>query len=248
MGKIVISNSCYDNIPYNVYYKENINYKGLVFVQHGFGSNKERGTDSISLNLARNNYFVVSVDAYKHGERIEEPFISGPAYKMFADAIDVVHLTAKDILRLYDNVFAKSFNSFDVIGISLGGMIAYLLSTFTNKINKLVPVISSPMFTKIVYLETEIDELEKYLEIVNKKRAEVELFDPSKNIDKMKYKKMFILNGTKDTVIPKRHSEAFYEQFSVDNVTFKLYEEGHNVSRGMQEDILSFITDKSVRL
>jgi len=248
MDRIIINNCFFENIPYNEYFKENTAYKGLVFVQHGFGSNKERGTDTLGLNLARNNFFVVSVDAYKHGERISEPFISGPAYQMFASAIDVVHFTAKDILKIYTELYQKSFSSFDMIGISLGGMVAYLLSTFTSKINKLVPVISSPMFTKIVYLETEIEDLDKYLEIVNEKREEVECFDPSKNVDKMKYKKMFILNGTKDTVIPKRHSEAFYEQFGVDNVSFKLYEEGHNVSRTMQEDILSFIADKSVRL
>ena len=69
----LINDYSYLGIPYSEYRRVDIKSKGLVFIQHGYESNKNKGADYLAINLARIGYTSVAIDAYKHGERIEEP-------------------------------------------------------------------------------------------------------------------------------------------------------------------------------
>lgn len=248
MSKLIIDNKFIQELPLNEYYIENIEYKGLVFLQHGFGSKKERGTDYLAINLARLGYFCVSIDAYKHGERIEEPFITDSIYKRYAAAFNVIERTAKDIDRLFNNHYVKNYKNYDFVGVSLGGMIGYYLSTISNDISKLIPVISTPMFTRLAKEGKDIEGQDLYEKFIEQKEEYIKSIDPYFNKDKMSYDEIFILNGTEDNVISHTSSEEFYSEIAGDRSSFKLYEEKHNVSRTMQEDILSFIAEELVVL
>ncbi|MFK5883014.1 MAG: hypothetical protein QM489_01590 [Candidatus Izemoplasma sp.] len=248
MSKLIIENKEILGLPLNEYYMKNIQYKGLIFLQHGFGSKKERGTDYLAINLARLGYFCVSIDAYKHGERIEEPYISKALYLQYYEAYDVIENTAKDILLLFNKHYKKKYKNFDFIGISLGGMIGYYLSTITDNISKLIPAISSPMFTRLATIETDLEQQEKYDELLSAKKEYIKELDPYLNKNKIKFKSMFICNGTKDPVISHQHSVEFVAEMNNDLISIKLYEEGHVVSRKMQEDILGFIASEKVVL
>lgn len=248
MSKLIINNKEVLGLPLNEYYMKNGKYKGLVFLQHGFGSKKERGTDYLAINLARLGYFCVSIDAYKHGERIDEPYISEPLYLQYFEAYGVIEKTAKDISYLFEKHYKKYYNNFDFIGISLGGMVGYYLSTITNNISKIVPAISTPMFTRLAMTETEIVEQEKYDELLNGIKDYIKKLDPYLNKNMMKFKSMFICNGTEDEVISHTHSVQFAKEMNSDLIKIKLYEEGHVISRKMQEDILGFIVSEKVVL
>ena len=57
-----------------------------------------------------------------------------------------------------------------------------------------------------------------------------------------------MLNDTLDSVIDYHPTVEFYEQYKNDNISLKLYEEGHAVNRKMQVDILEYISNEKVVL
>ena len=241
MHKIVIEEKLVNNIPLNEYYDENsAGYKGLVFVQHGFTSNKERGTDFLGIKLARKGFFVVSIDAYKHGRRMKEPFISGKEYEKFFDIFTVVKRTARDIERLFKKEYANAYSTYDMVGISMGGMIAFYLTTISSSIANVVPVISAPDFFQMS-LDTFSGELEKFQEYVYKKRRYIERISPAKHVDQMRFQNMFIMNTSRDEMVSYKIAEDFYKREQLPNTKFKLYDDTHTVNRDMQEDLIDFL-------
>lgn len=241
MMKLSLVTNNLNGVPFNEYYQENINYKGLVFIQHGYQSNKSYGTDYLALTLARDGFFVVSIDAYKHGERIEEPYLSKNEKGMLIEAPIVIRHTAIDIIKLHKIRYKDRFPKFDLIGISMGAMIAYYVSTKTDKIRKLVPVIGTMDYiyqakynlTAAGFNHEDVldDDTIKYLEKMS----------PINHVDKMKYEKLLILNGTIDKVVPIEPTIRFIDDFDINNYEFKTYESGHDVHRKMQLDIFKFM-------
>lgn len=248
MSKIIIESKIYNEIPYNEYYDDCVKSKGLVFVQHGYESNKNRGADYLCLSLARLGFKAVSIDAYKHGQRIEEPFVSQEDYLRYADAFNVVDRTSKDIIKIYEDIYSKDYDEFDLIGVSMGGFIAYMVSIYSDYVSKLVPVISTPHFEKLVTTRTDIDKLDQYKLEVEKILMKIKTMDPFNRIEDIHCKKMFITNGIKDEIIDYRSSEAFYKKIKHIDVQFKIYDCAHETGLKMQKDILEYIAEEKVVL
>lgn len=240
MHKIIIEEFMVDEVPFNQYEDTSQASKGLVFIQHGFTSNKERGAENLALDLVRKGFVVVCLDAYKHGKRIQEPFISGEIQEQYFDIFTVVKRTARDIERIFKKLYINRFNSYDIVGISMGGMIAFYLTTIPNHISKVVPVISAPDFMKMS-LETFSGELEQYRPFVYQRKEYIEKMSPSNHIDKMTFKDMFMLNTTNDPRVSYKITENFYENEELSNTKFKVYEDVHRVNEEMQEDIISYL-------
>jgi len=246
MSRMIIETSNFEGIPYNEYSSDNMDIKGLVFIQHGFESNKNRGADYLAIQLARKGYKVVSIDAYKHGDRLEEPFISEEVFKRYADAFIIVDQTTKDIITIFENIYKKEFSNFDLIGVSMGGFIAYVVSMQCDYVNKLLPVITTPYFEELARKRTNVPNLENYkLEMQSSMELIISL-DPSKQVDNMKYKSMFILSCKNDEVISYLPSKRFYDEFKNDKMMIKFYEDGHTVNRQMQNDIVEYIVNEKV--
>lgn len=247
MSKIVINDTTYKHIPYNEYYKENEVHKGLVFVQHGFESNKNRGADYLALNLARLGFYVISVDAFKHGLRKEEPYITEPEYKRFKEAFKVIDNTGNDIITLHKDLFTEKFPLFDLVGVSMGGMIAYNVSLKYNRINKLIPVISTPILYE--FAEWLVDRGDNtYQDTLKEVEDFIKEIDPSDKVNQLKYNKLHIINTTEDNIVPPIYSEKYFQKHKSENMSIKLFEDKHNVNRAMQENILEFIAEEKVVL
>ena len=242
MSRIIIDNKTIEGIPLNEFYMENSSYKGLVFLQHGYCSNKEQGGDYIAAKIARDGYFVVCIDSYMHGERAEGPFIKGTDEERMYYVPSIIKKTALDIIKLHKKYY-KEYQTFDMIGVSLGGMIAYYASTKTNKINKLVPVISTPKVTLQAehVLEQSGVNLDEYFtdETLNYLKS----CDPIYNVNSITFKEMFILNGTLDKVISTQDSVDYYEKYKTAHMRLKLYEVDHNVNAKMKQDIVHFLNE-----
>ena len=247
MSKIVIEDKLYKHIPYNEYYKENITHKGLVIIQHGFESNKCRGADYLAINLARLNFFVVSVDAYKHGLRKAEPYITQPEYERFKEAFTVIDKTGNDIITLHQDLYSNRYPLFDLIGVSMGGMISYNVSLKYDKINKLIPVISTPILYEFAEWLVDREENE-YKDTLKEVEDFIKEIDPSDKVDQLKYNKLLIINTTEDNVVPPIYSKKYFEKYNNENTDFKLFKDKHNVNRTMQEEILSYIAEEKVVL
>lgn len=240
MSKIIIENTIVDGIPLNEYYIENSKYKGLVFLQHGYRSNKERGGDYLAIKIARDGYFVVCIDSYMHGERIAGPFVDGTEAERLYHIPGIIRKTALDIIKLHKTRY-KDYQKFDLIGVSLGGMIAYYTAEKTAKVRKLIPVISTPKVTKqaeYVLKQNGVD-LDAYF--TKETYSYLQSCDPITMIDDLVYESMFILNGSKDPVVSTQDSIDFYDEYKNDKMEMKLYDIDHNVTKDMQEEIIDFL-------
>ncbi len=239
--KVILLNRRIDQISVLEYYQDAPEHKGLIFIQHGYESTKEYGSDYLALTLARDGYFVVAIDAYKHGERIAEPYLTGTEIERLDEAFVVIKRTALDIVRLHHNVYAKRFPTFDLIGVSLGGMVAYYAATKTRQIRKLVPVISTPDFHQMAeYAVNGVGEdVDTYF--TPDKRQFIDEINPLQRLHLLHYQELFIVCGDHDPVVPMDASVAFYNMHKNDRMTMKIYNTDHNVPRQMQLDIFDFI-------
>lgn len=248
MSKIIIETTTKKGIPLNEYYLDGYNHKGLVIVQHGFQSNKSRGSDYLSINLARLGYFVVAIDALKHGERKEEPFVSMEDYYRYADAFNVVDKTSDEIIDLFESYYQSTFSKFDMIGVSMGGFIAYVVSQRCNYVSKLLPVITTPDFTKLATTRTNVPGIEEYRKEVKQYLPMIDEMSPHDKFDKLSFDSMYLLSCTEDPVIDYQPTVSYYENHKDINLKLSLYEDGHVVNRKMQVDILEYISNEKVVL
>ncbi|WP_158497939.1 prolyl oligopeptidase family serine peptidase [Candidatus Izimaplasma bacterium HR1] len=238
--KLSLNSEILNAVPLNEYYQKDIKHKGLIFIQHGYQSNKEYGADYLALTLARMGYFVVSIDAYKHGERIEEPYLSKNEQGMLLEAPAVIRHTSIDIIKLHRIRYKERFPKFDLIGISMGAMIAYYTATKTDKIRNLIPVIGTPdfMYQANHNLTAAGIKVDEYLneDAINY----LERISPINKVSRMKYEKLLMLNGTIDEIVPVIPTVRFIEEYDPHNYEFKTYETGHDVHRKMQLDIFNY--------
>lgn len=235
--KIILNSKKIESIPVLEYYQEDMEYKSLVFVQHGYQSTKEYGSDFLALALARKGYFVVAIDAYKHGERIAEPYITGTEQERLDEAFVVIKRTALDLLRIHHNVYQKRFPTFDMIGVSLGGMVAYYLATKTTKLQTLIPVISTPDFLPLAKHTVEQAGFDVDSYFTPDKLDFIQSISPVNRLDKMHYESLHIFVGSKDPIVPYQASKEFFDKHATNNDSYHEYEVDHNVPRPMQIDI-----------
>ncbi len=241
LKKLIINSKTIEGVPINEYFLDNNETKGLIFIQHGYTSNKDYGADYLALHLARSGYFVVSVDAYKHGERIAEPFISFNENEMMLEVPTVIRHTAVDIIKLHKRYYIDKYPKYDFIGISMGAMIAYYLATKTDKIRKLVPVIGTPDFVDKAYHGVQAAGMDIKKVLNPDTIYYLTRISPLTNVHKMKYDELFILCCTHDDMVPMEATQRFYEEHQNDKTTMKIYIDGHNVNRDMQQDIFAYI-------
>ena len=130
---------------------ERIRMKPLVILSHAFQSSKEFWQDKL-VYLAAAGYYAVAMDNRGHGER------KGPDFKSRVFENDGFNLyevrrlikeTADDIPILIDhfstheNVDAERIG---MVGVSMGGFIAFRALVIDDRIRVAAPVIASPYF------------------------------------------------------------------------------------------------------
>jgi pimeloyl-ACP methyl ester carboxylesterase len=235
--RVILEHKRVDGIPLIEYYKDKDVHKGLVFVQHGYESTKEQGADYLAIQLARDGFFVVAIDAWKHGERIAEPYVSGSAQERLDEAFVVVKRTALDIIRLHRTHYLKRFDVFDVVGVSLGGMMAFYLATKTKRVKRLVPVISTPDFLAQAYHAVAGAGIDTTSFFTQDKLDFIAAIDPLRHVDTMHYESLHVFAGTKDNVVPMDAVVTFYDEHKTERDTIEVYDVGHTVCREMQAGI-----------
>ena len=216
----------------------------LMFLQHGIYSNKTKVMALLAISFVKIGYRVIAVDAYKHGSRSEEPFTSKDEDLAALETMEVVKRTALDIRQLYIDYFENEYKTFDIVGISMGGLIAYYLATLTKRINTVVALISSPKFMQAAEYTFPKEKQEKYPESKEAKQL-TKRMDPSTNPRQLSFKRLIMMNGVEDTVIPIEQSLKFYEDNPNLNIIFKSYETTHKITIEMHEDLISLLKEQS---
>ncbi len=215
----------------------------LLFLQHGIHSKKENVMNLYGVTLAKLGYKVIAIDAFKHGNRIAEPFLSKDEDQCALETMDVVKQTAVDIQAIFEENYRKEFKKFDIIGISMGGLIAYYLSTITETIDQLVCLISSPQFLEAANYTFPEERQNKHKAQSNQVLNEIKGIDPSQRVEKMVFHRLIMMNGEYDRVIPYQQSEDFYINHPDRSIIFKRYPTEHKISQPMFEDLQALLKE-----
>jgi esterase/lipase len=220
------------------------NAKKLMFLQHGIYGKKEKIMNLLGVSFVKLGYHVVAIDAYKHGYRGEEPFINQDKDQAELMTMDVVKHTANDIKTLYETYYQNFYPAINIVGISMGGLIAYYLSTIIDQMDQLVALISSPKFLDAANY-TFPKERQALYDNSEEALKKVESMDPSKQVTRMNFERLIMFNGTNDTVIPYTQSKSFYEKHKDLNIVFKTYDAEHKITKEMHEDLLALLKKES---
>lgn len=233
--KTDINSYTFKSIPVKVY--AHPKPKRLIFINHGIVGSKERILTMFGVNLARLGYEVVAIDACKHGSRGEAPFKPYEERRAMEELFDIVKKTSEDVLRLYHAKYKDTYDSFDILGVSMGGYVAYYTATQTDHVEYLIPVISSPDFV------SGLNQSQTYTfkdTIIDKVKA----MDPASHPERFKFKEACALVGEEDPLIPKSHTETFVKNNEALPIDFKVYDTPHKVTPEMQEDIVAFLKER----
>lgn len=230
--KTEITEFTFKSIPVKVY--SHPNPKRLIFINHGIVGSKERIQTMFGVNLARLGYEVVAIDACKHGERGEAPFKPYDEQGAMKELFDIVKKTSEDVMRLYHAKYKATYPVFDILGVSMGGYVAYYTATQTDHVEYLIPIISSPDFTKGLHHEENYDFEAGVLD-------KVASMNPADHPERFKFKEACALVGGKDDLIPKAHTESFVKNNDALPIDFRVYDTPHKVTPRMQEDIVAFL-------
>ncbi len=213
----------------------------LMFLQHGIHGNKQKIMHLLGVAFVKLGYHVVAIDAAKHGSRLEEPFLSKDEALCELDTMPVVKQTAEDIRRLHRKHFSDTHAHFEMVGVSMGGLIGYYLSTITDAIDQLIAIISSPDFHAAAAHTFPPEKRQQYPEESAKAEKLVNAMNPATRPEDMAFNRLIMVNGKHDEVIPYSHSERFKQANPDLDIIFTLYDTDHSIVKPMQDDILRWL-------
>lgn len=211
--KVVKENKQIGIIPIVEYYKDSSFNKKLIIAQHGYGSEKGRMKD-LAVKLADAGYFVITPDAYGHGERNEAGQLSLP---------EIIKQTTKEydfLIEYYQNNMDVNTDKFSIVGLSMGGMIAYNYTVYGKyKPEVIAPTISSPDLRDLMnyqlglsyYENHKIHHLKDEGEIRKYNRL-LELSDSYEKIKNIEDVAIIVQNMRYDFLISSAGSDRLYNE------------------------------------
>jgi len=242
---ILVSEKVIGNIPVIEYTSlVNTKTKPLIIMQHGLTADKT-AMKPLALFYASQGFFVVTPDAYAHGQYHVDGRI------LIMDIITETAESFNEIIEYYDNFKNIDSSNFGLLGFSLGGMASYYYCANGKYTPKIVGVISSTPYweelsdTNIFYttygkkkLRPVKEEIKEEIKISLKNNSPYdELLIASNDTS------FFIINGSEDKTIPFSGCNLFYNEFSKNNpgkIELHIVEGmGHNISDNIEDLLFS---------
>ena len=128
-----------------------------------------------------------------------------------------------------------------MLGISMGGLMSYYMSTKTKHLNTLIPLISSPNFLDSAYYTFSEEKRKQYKEKSEEALTLIESMDPSKHVTKMQFKQAIIMNGRNDEVIPIKQTNDFVDEHPDLPIIYRTYDAEHKITKAMHEDLINIL-------
>jgi esterase/lipase len=212
--------------------------RGIFFLMHGhFGNKSFAQFIGLAEQLFALWFDVVSIDAYKHGERLQPPYIKNDAIETTLEMVTVVEQTLKDIVHLYQHHYIKHSQQVSILGVSMGGHISFLLNRFLD-LEFCIPIIGSPNLRlhydekKRPILGNRLHEIEQKLDELTLKTEE---FNP---------RYALVLNGEHDDVFSYEPAKSFMDKIHYDHYSYIGYPCGHELTPTMIQDIITYVRSK----
>ena len=166
--------------------------KGCVLCFHGLTSSKDDWLHELA-KIARRGFLVVGVDNVGHGERRYADFdtrFNDAKPEFYSNFLDAVERTARDLPPLLDALTEAGLlveNRVGILGVSMGGYIAYRAVALEPRIRAVVTIVASP----------------EWLEHPQSPHRDLEAFAKVKLLSQ---------TAGKDEVVPSRYARAFHER------------------------------------
>jgi len=209
--------------------------KKLIFIQHGIFGNKDKVSRLLAPFLNRLGYQVVALDAKKHGERAESPFKERNKIESELQLFDIVDATAKDIVYLFEHHY--DFDRFDVLGVSMGGYVAYRTAMLSD-VDVLAALISGPDFTRSAFQGFTDEDYAEHSERIEAARRRIATMDPSRHSEALSFRKAIALCGERDQVIPPVDAE---DVLASHDVIFRTFDTGHRITKEMHDALIDLL-------
>jgi len=211
---VVIENFHIDSIPVlEITQKDAPAHLPLVILIHGWTGRKE-DVLFFAYFLAVRGYFVVSMDAFGHGERARKEDWTIEAF------YDLLLQTSEDINRViahYSNDIRVDVNRVGLSGVSIGGVITYYyLTREDNRISAAVPMIATPDFSSLINFQNS-KEIMQMLGLEEKDFSGdttlgmMMAMQPAVKMELMTSVPLLMLNGTSDPLIDLEGVRQFYQ-------------------------------------
>ncbi|MBN2504136.1 MAG: hypothetical protein JXB20_02210 [Bacilli bacterium] len=232
-------------IPLNEYYLARRQQKGLMFVIHRLNASKDTGPGLIPKRLAELGYHVVSIDAYKHGERVEEPYITGSEKQRLTSMIEVINQTVLDIKFLYDNYYRDKFARVSFFGIAMGGIVAYQMPRIMTNVDTVVAIQASP-YLKSLYHDKELKYIYKNMNVQEREVADeyLDKLDLSDSLEAFANVAVYGANRKEDLLIKPDYAIRFIQHLKLlgnMNVCHQIVEGNHETINIMAEGAINWL-------
>lgn len=248
MKNTVITKDNYlDGIPITTYYYNDGNKKPVLFFFHGFGSERKSGISNRGKELAEQGFYVVSLDAYLHGERMPNYFKNLSYGDKQKEIVNIQIQTALDAKNLFKKHLAS--NKYIIIdevytfGVSMGAGSAIYLASILDEVKGVVSLLGSPSFVDFYSYKQKEYNWELNASYFNNLNSYIE-HDPFLNHRLYGDKNIYFAGGSKDTVVPAIYAENFKNIYADnDNIIFKLYNTAHTSTNQMHSDVYKFLKE-----
>jgi dienelactone hydrolase len=217
----------------------------IVIVLHGFNSSKERNM-SDSYRLVKKGFYVVAMDAWRHGDLMDEAFAQLSRMERNGDFWNIVIKTTpmlKNLVDYYATYKKADGSRIGLLGRSMGGMVIYdyLTTSRSSKIKSAVVLVSTPAWASF---ERKFFQKNPVIQPLlnpdtSRKIAENE---PVRKLASIRDFPLLLINGVNDPVIPIDDVRESFTKLQMDyedktRVRLSEYEgTGHQVTTAMIDE------------
>jgi hypothetical protein len=232
-------NGLFETIPYTLYPAIGGFPHYVFFLVHGHTGNRFDPTIvKFAEAIAARGQVAVAVDAFRHGERKTEPYVTLDGTAIATAMIDVLEQTCRDLKTLYDGLFRTLGLKVGVLGTSMGGHVSYLLPGVLPETALAIPLIGAPDVKR--HYQTSKAWLGNAIEPLFQDRDVAMKADPSW----FKTRHLLQINGTKDQVVRYENAFDFHVELSAEagfEHWFVLEECGHEITEMMHKTVGEFL-------
>jgi dienelactone hydrolase len=239
-------------VPFYVI-KPEINKKNkFIILLHGITGSKENWINPTSIlskkyvklkdSLLSIGYNVVIPDAKYHGERSYETDFTSPfAFYSTQDLQKIQNLwstTVKDIRIIMDYMQSlpnREQITFDVVGYSMGGLMAIYLNSVDYRLNCVVACVAplGNVLKGSMRLGLNEENAKKMEE-----RFSSEIYAPLQKAP------ITLLMGAKDGWYTEKEAQDFYDNIEIKAKTLKFYESGHYLPEEFISDVIKSLNER----